>query len=109
MFWHGGCKSERAEVNCKGMRKVDNDKLFSLYALTLVAGVASVITASVMAGVAALPTLGVFLEHLALSLAFRGAYKSFGGFEWIHTVGQAVGFITAEAGVAEPEAHGARA
>ena len=58
---------------------MENDKLFSLYAFTLLAGVASVATASVMAGIAALPSLGVFAEHLVLSLTVRGAYHSFGG------------------------------
>jgi len=58
---------------------VENDKLFSLYAFTLLAGVASVATASIMAGYASLPSLAVFAEHLVLSLSVRGAYKSFGG------------------------------
>ena len=75
---------------------MDNDRIFTIYALTLIAGVASVITASVLAGYATLPSVGVFLEHVAMSLAFRGAYKSFGGFEWLQTAGRAVGFITLE-------------
>jgi hypothetical protein len=58
---------------------VENDKLFSLYAFTLLAGVASVATSSIMAGFASLPSLGVFVEHMALSLTVRGAYHSFGG------------------------------
>ena len=75
---------------------MDNDRFFAFYALTLIAGISSVITASVMAGVATLPTLGVFVEHVALSLAFRGAYKSFGGFDWVYSAGRAFGFITAQ-------------
>ena len=75
---------------------MDNDRIFTIYALTLIGGVASVITASVLSGVATLPSAGVFLEHVAMSIAFRGAYKSFGGFEWLYTVGQAFGFITLE-------------
>jgi hypothetical protein len=59
-----------------------NDKLFTAYALVLIAGVASVLTASVVAGVAALPTPLGFVEHLAMSLLFRAAYKSIGGFDW---------------------------
>ena len=74
---------------------MDNDRVFMIYALALIAGVTSCITACVVAGVATLPSLGMFVEHLALSLAFRGAYKSFGGFDWIDSVGQAFGFITA--------------
>ena len=74
---------------------MDNDRVFMIYALALIAGVTSCITACVVAGVATLPSLGMFVEHLALSLAFRGAYKSFGGFDWIYSVGRAFGFITA--------------
>ena len=40
--------------------------------------VGSSITASVISGIATLPSMGVFLEHLALSVGFRAAYKSFG-------------------------------
>ena len=63
---------------------MDNDRAFTVYALTLVGIIGSVITASVMTGIATLPTAGVFLEHLALSLGFRTAYKSFGGFDWVY-------------------------
>ena len=63
---------------------MDNDRAFTLYALTLIAIIGSVITASVASGIATLPTAGVFLEHLALSLGFRTAYKSFGGFDWVY-------------------------
>ena len=66
---------------------MNNDKVFAAYALILVSGVASVITASVMASVAVLPSLAVFLEHLALSLLFRAAYKSIGGFDWVFFLG----------------------
>jgi len=66
---------------------VTNDKLFAAYALILVGGVASVITASVMAGVATLPTFAVFAEHILLSLLFRAAYKSIGGFDWVFFLG----------------------
>lgn len=79
-----------------------NDKIFAAYAVTLIAGVTSVISASVMAGLASLPSLGVFVEHLALSLAFRGAYKSFAGFDWVYTVARNVGFITAPDVAPEP-------
>lgn len=75
---------------------MDNDKIFAAYAVLLIAGVASVVTASVMAGIATVPTFGVFVEHVALSLTFRGMYKSFGGFDWITSLGRFVGFITVE-------------
>jgi hypothetical protein len=60
---------------------VNNDKAFAIYALVLIGGVASVVTASVMAGYATFPTPLVFLEHVSLSLAFRWAYKTIGGFD----------------------------
>jgi hypothetical protein len=66
---------------------VNNDKVFAAYAVILVGGVASVLTASVMAGVTALPTFAVFLEHVAMSLLFRAAYKSIGGFDWVFFLG----------------------
>lgn len=83
---------------------MDNDRIFAAYTLTLVAVVASVITASIMAGFATLPTAGVFIEHVAMSLGFRAAYKSFGGFDWLISTAQAIGFITTAQDV-EP-AHG---
>jgi hypothetical protein len=70
---------------------VSNDRAFTIYALTLVAIIGSVITASVMTGIAMLPSAGVFLEHLALSAGFRAAYKSFGGFDWLYELADAVG------------------
>ena len=62
-----------------GNTEVENDKLFSLYAFTILAGVASVATASIMAGIATMPSFAVFAEHIILSLCVRGAYHSFGG------------------------------
>ena len=62
-----------------------------MYALTLIGIIGSVITASVMTGVATVPTTGVFLEHLALSLGFRTAYKSFGGIDWVYDLADALG------------------
>lgn len=59
-----------------------NDKHFALYAVILLSGVASAITASVMAGFATLPSPAVFLEHVALGLAIRASYKAIGGFDW---------------------------
>ena len=86
---------------------MDSDRFFIFYALTLIAGVASCITACVMAGVASLPSLGMFVEHLALSLAFRGAYKSFGGFDWVYSAGRAFGFITPPDAVPDLDTMGA--
>lgn len=88
---------------------MDNDKIFAAYAVTLVGAIASVITASVMAGFATLPTVGVFLEHIALSVTFRAMYKSFGGFEWAHQALEFAGVITAQAAEAASPSGGAEA
>jgi hypothetical protein len=88
-------------------RHVDNDRFFMFYALTLIAGVTSCITACVMTGIASLPSLGMFVEHLALSVAFRGAYKSFGGFDWLYSAGRSFGFITPAEVAPDLEALGA--
>jgi hypothetical protein len=61
---------------------MNNDNVFAIYACTLVAGIGSVITASVLAGLATMPTPLVFAEHLAMSFTFRAAYKSFAGPVW---------------------------
>jgi hypothetical protein len=66
---------------------VNNDKVFAAYAVILVGGIASVLTASVIAGVTTLPTFALFLEHVVLSLLFRAAYKSIGGFDWVFFLG----------------------
>ena len=73
---------------------MDNDRIFAAYTLSLVAAVASMITASILAGFTTLPTAGVFIEHLVMSLGLRAAYKSIGGFEWLTAAAEAVGFIT---------------
>ena len=70
---------------------MDNDRAFTVYALTLIGIIGSVITASVMTGIATLPTAGVFLDHLALSVGFRTAYKSFGGIDWVYTLADTFG------------------
>jgi hypothetical protein len=89
---------------------VDNDRAFTVYALTLVAIIGTVITASVMSGITTLPTAGVFLEHLALSAGFRAAYKSFGGLDWLYELADAVGLyerrLAASAGALGAEAVG---
>ena len=61
---------------------MDNDKAFAIYAITIFAGLASVLTASLLAGYASIPSPPMFVEHPAMSLLFRAAYKSFGGPVW---------------------------
>ena len=58
---------------------MDSDNRFTLYALILISAVASVISASVMSGIATVPAPIFVAEHLGLGLLFRASYKSFGG------------------------------
>lgn len=60
---------------------MNRDKAFAIYAITLICAVASVITASVMAGFATLPSPLMFVEHVALGLGIRFAYKWVGGID----------------------------
>jgi hypothetical protein len=62
--------------------KLDNDKAFAIYALALLAGLASLLAASLVAGFATLPSPLSFFEHVSLGLALRAAYKGIGGFSW---------------------------
>jgi len=55
---------------------VESNRAFGIYAALLAGGVFSVVSASVMAGVTALPGIVTFVEHVSMSLLFRTAYKS---------------------------------
>ena len=55
---------------------MDNDKAFTIFALLLFAGVASLMTALLANGAPHLPTPLEFVEHAALSFGFRAAYKN---------------------------------
>jgi hypothetical protein len=80
--WYESCTAFGLAPEAQEETPLSNDKAFAIYALTIFAGIASVVTASLMAGSATLPSpLGV-LEHLAMSFGFRAAYKGFGGFSW---------------------------
>jgi hypothetical protein len=69
-------------IEHNGDRLVQNDKAFAVAATVLFAGLASVLTASVLVGFAALPAPLVFLEHVAMGLAMRASYKFIGGWNW---------------------------
>lgn len=56
---------------------MESNRAFGIYAAVLVGGILSVISASVMAGVTAVPGALTFVEHVSMSLLFRAAYKSF--------------------------------
>jgi len=59
-----------------------NDKAFAAYALTLTVGLLIVLGCVLALGAAKPPPALMFLEHLAMGLGVRWAYKSFGGFDW---------------------------
>ena len=61
---------------------MQNDKAFAVAAIVLFAGLASVLTASVLAGFATLPAPLLFLEHVAMGLGMRASYKFIGGWNW---------------------------
>ena len=62
---------------------MDNDRIFTIYAVGLIAAVASVITASLMAGLATLPSPLLFAQEYGLALLIRGASKSFADFDGV--------------------------
>ena len=70
---------------------MSSDRAFTVYSLTLIAIITSVISASVLTGIATLPSARVFLEHLALSIGFRAAYHSLGGIDWLYDLADALG------------------
>lgn len=61
---------------------MNDDKIFAAYALTLALGLLAVLGIALSLGIAKPPPAVMFLEHLALGLGVRFAYKSFGGFDW---------------------------
>lgn len=94
-----GATDDQPHTN--GESLLNTDKAFAAYALILVSGVASLLTASVLVGFATLPSPGVFLEHVALGLAIRAGYKSIGGWnaaDWSIT-GETAGEARVTAGI----------
>lgn len=61
---------------------MENDKAFAAYALTLTAGLLVVLSFAMTMSGAVPPPPMMFVEHLAMGLTVRWAYKSFGGFDW---------------------------
>jgi hypothetical protein len=88
---------------------VDNDKVFAAWALALIASVASVLTATVVAGVATLPSPMMFGEHLLMAFGVRAAYKSFGGVTWPLWLAELLAEHEAAEAPAEVEVEGAAA
>lgn len=86
---------------------MSNDKVFGIYALGLIGMVAATWAALVAVGVATLPSMAFLVEHVALGLSLRAAYKSFAGFDWLYRGLELAGFMTpehAEPAHVEPDA-----
>ncbi len=56
-----------------------NDKAFALYALALITAVGSLFCVAVATGIASIPPMAFIIEHVALAVFIRSAYKSFDG------------------------------
>lgn len=57
----------------------NNDKAFAIYAFVLIGMLLTVLTIAVAGGIAAVPGVAFLVEHVALALTIRAAYKSFDG------------------------------
>ncbi len=64
---------------------MENDKAFAWYAAFIAAGTITVVTAAVVTQGGSFPPMAFLVEHLALSLLFRSAYKSFDGSNWVRS------------------------
>jgi hypothetical protein len=80
----------------QGLIQMDNDKAFASYALGLI-----LLTAFVATGAMVATGLGLIyhpaalvIEHLALGITFRAAYKSLDGSNWILDILHSTGMIT---------------
>jgi len=58
---------------------VQNDRIFAIYAIGLIGCVLSLLACTVSVGLASVPAFAVLVEHIAMGLAVRAAYKSFDG------------------------------
>lgn len=76
-----------------------DDRAFATYALALIGIVFSLLTVTVVAGIASAPPLGFMVEHLALGLMIRTSYKSFGGADWVRDFLEYTGMVTANDGI----------
>ncbi len=72
-----------------------DDKIFASYALSLIAAVVCMLAVLVYSQVATAPTAAAFMEHLAVGLLFRGAYKSLDGSNFIRETLEFTGMIGA--------------
>jgi hypothetical protein len=75
---------------------VSNDKVFGIYAVGLIGMVALMWASLVAVGVATMPSMAFLVEHVALGVSLRAAYKSFAGFDWLFAGLELAGFMTPE-------------
>ena len=60
-----------------------DDKAFAVYALLLILGVATALTSGMLLfGNGTWPSALAVVEHVALGLLMRAAYKTIGGWNW---------------------------
>lgn len=70
------------------------DKAFTVYVLALTLGVTSVLTIAIVGQGGTFPSLGFMVEHLALGLTFRLAYKSLDGRDLVAPIFEFIGMAT---------------
>ena len=83
---------------------MNDNKAFATWALFLIAGSAALMTFLVQVLGAQLPPFLTIVEHVAMGLCVRAAYKSTGGWNWADwsIAGDSTAVVAAEEGV---EAH----
>ena len=70
---------------------MNDNRAFAAWVLIVVGGAVALLTTFVATGFAALPPLGDILEHAALGLCIRAAYKSTGGWNWAEAIADGIG------------------
>ena len=79
------------------LNNIDNiDKPFAIYALALTFGTISVISFAIIGSGGSFPPTAFILEHLAMSLTFRAAYKSLDGRDYAGPILKFLGMIVPE-------------
>ncbi len=81
---------------------MNHDRAFAIFSLALVAAVGCLFSIAVATGIASAPTVSFIVEHAALGLCFRAAYKSLDGSNPIVDFLEFYGWKTPEAQVALP-------
>jgi hypothetical protein len=79
---------------------VQNDRIFAIYAIGLIGCVLSLLACTVSVGLASVPAFAVLVEHIAMGLAVRAAYKSFDGSKIVVSALELSGMMTPSIAVA---------